>query len=593
MNPRLASETGRWYKIPMKILLVYPYCLEDRIHEEDVGAVPMGLFSIGALLKEEGYSVDILNLSGLGREPDRIREIIAARNPRIIGFSVFSANRWGAVDTARMAKSLNPEVTVVFGGVGATHLWDHFLTHFPEVDFTVMGEGEMPFLNLIRHLELGPLGDPGAVPGIGYRQNSRVVRTDPAEPIPDLDVLPNPAKYYPYRHLSLTRGCPGRCTFCGSPDFWGRRVRFHSPGYFVDQMEMLAQKGERFFYVSDDTFTLNKSKVIDTCKEILRRNLAVSWAAISRVDCVDEEILLWMRRAGCSQISYGVESGAAEIRNLLGKPFSAETIERAFTLTTRYGILPRAYFIYGCPGETEATIQETLALIRRIRPLSAIFYILDVFPGTQLYEAFKKRFGITDDIWLKRIEDILYFEYDPDLSREDVPAFGKTLRTGFYRSLPEFIDRIEVADREDLYPLHADFFSKLGMTFSHGDYAGIEAIPDRDGIARRLFRRSLQFAPDHRAFAGSAMVLQKQGDHKAASAGIEEGLAHFPDSRDLHLCAGIARIHRGEFAEALDHLFRHPDSARALQAIAHCYQALHQPNLAALYRRKSAARQGR
>ncbi len=576
----------------MKILLVYPYCLEDRIHEEDVGAVPMGLFSIGALLRQEGYPVEVLNLSGLGRNPNRIREILAARRPRVVGFSVLNANRWGAIDIARMAKSLDPTVTVVFGGVAATHLWHHFLTHFPEVDFTVMGEGEIPFLHLIRHLEAGSPGDSGAVPGIGYQKDGRPVRTDPAEPIPDLDALPNPAQYYPYRHLSLTRGCPGRCTFCGSPDFWGRRVRFHSPGYFVDQMEMQTQKGERFFYVSDDTFTLRKSKVIEVCKEILRRRLSVSWAAISRVDCVDEEVLLWMRRAGCAQISYGVESGSADIRSLLGKPFSADVIETAFALTTAYGILPRAYFIYGCPGETRKTIDETLALIQRIRPLSAIFYILDVFPGTDLYAQFKQNFGVNDDIWLERIEDILYFEYDPDLSREDVLAFGDMLRTGFYRALPGFTDAIAVADREDLYPLHADFFSKLGMTFSHGDYANIEAIPDPDAVAERLYRRSLRFAPDHRGFVGLAEVLQRQGAWQAASAVIEEGLGHYPDSEDLTLCAGIARMNRGRYAEAIDHLLKFPDSARALLAIAQCHQAMNQPNLAALYRRRLQTRSG-
>ena len=538
----------------MKVLLVNPYCWEERVHTEDVEAVPIGLFTLAATLRDKDVEAGILNAAHLRDRPDRIRAALAEWQPDLVGVSVLNATRWGAVDIARMAREINPAVRVVFGGVAATFLWEHFLTEIPEVDAVVLGEGEAVFPALIQALEGGDAPDPvalEALPGIAFRKNGAPFRTRDAEPIPDLAALPNPARWFTYQHLALTRGCPAGCSFCGSPRFWGRKVRFHSPRYFVDQMEILQGRGVSFFYVSDDTFTLKPEITIQVCKEIIRRGLRVSWAAISRVDLVDEEVLAWMRRAGCTQISYGVEHGDPEIRKTLGKRISDAAVAQAFGLTTRYGILPRAYFIYGCPGETEETVARTEALIRRIRPLSAIFYILAVFPGTGLYEEMKRHFGVTDAIWKERIEDILWFEYDPNLSKEEVLAWGKRLREGFHRALPDFVRKIEVIDDPEFAPLHADFFSRLGMTFLRGDYAPVAEISNQAGMAAELFRRSLAHAPDERAFLGLGMLRQDARDMEGAIQRFEEGIGNFPQSLHLNLGLGVSLMNLGRFSEAL------------------------------------------
>ncbi len=374
----------------MKILIIYPYCLEARVHEEDISVVPMGAFYVAALLRENHYDVEILNWYNFNREDQRIKDILAEKKPDMIGFSVLHANRWGGIEIARVAKQMNPNVKTVFGGIGATFLWEHFLTHFKEIDFAVVGEGEYAFLNLVKCIENKDHEQIQNIRGIAFRKGDKVVRTASAEFIRDLDELPVPAKYFTYQHVALTRGCPGNCTFCGSPKFWGHKVRFHSSDYFVDQLELLYKRGVGFFYFSDDTFTLKKDRVIEICKKIIKRNIKISWAAISRVDHISEEILYWMKKAGCIQISYGVESGSEKIRKLLNKNIKTDQIKKAFSLTTSYGILARAYFIYGCPGENRDTIQETIDLIHEIKPLSVIFYILDIFPGARFMLILRK-----------------------------------------------------------------------------------------------------------------------------------------------------------------------------------------------------------
>ncbi|MDQ7788401.1 MAG: cobalamin-dependent protein, partial [Thermodesulfovibrionales bacterium] len=217
----------------LKILLIYPYFLDDRLQAEDAGVVPIGVYYVGALLKEHGYDVEVLNWHDINKTPGEIEATLREKNPDVIGFSLVHANRWGGIDIARIARNILPEVRIVFGGIGATFLWEHLLKHFGEIDYIVLGEGEYSFLNLVRCLEKGEENEIPEIRGIAYRKGKTPVKTVAAEFIRDLDQLPMPSKFFAFSHVSSSRGCPSNCTFCGSPQFWGRRVRFHSPEYFV------------------------------------------------------------------------------------------------------------------------------------------------------------------------------------------------------------------------------------------------------------------------------------------------------------------------------------------------------------------------
>jgi len=558
----------------MKILLIYPYFIEERIRDDDVKAVPMGIYSVGAVLKENHYDVEILDWHEINRTPEKVKETLVEKKPDVLGFSVLHGNRWGAIEIAHMAKRLNPKIKIVFGGIGATFLWNHLLTHFPEVDYVVLGEGEWTFLNLVRHFEKKQDQGIAEIRGIAYRKQGKPFKTEEPDPIRELDSLPIPANHFSYSHVSSSRGCAWNCSFCGSPEFWGRKIRWRSPEKFVEELELLFRKGVSFFYFSDDTFTLDPKRVIEICKRIIERNLKIAWYAISRVDHVHEEMFYWMRRAGCVQISYGVESGSEKIRKALGKPVKTEQIKRAFALTTRYGILSRAYFIYGAPGETWETVQETTALMDEIKPLSAIFYILDVFPGTRLYSKLKKSHGITEDVWLKKIEGIMYFETDPAMNDELILAFGKKLRTSFYKRVHSYADSIELVDRKDLYPWHADFCSRLGMTFSHGDYSKIEEVGGNLETAEKLFMKSIGYTPDHRAYLGLGMIKQREGELKESVRILKEGLSHWPESEDLNLCLGITYMNLRDFSTALGCFSKFPESRAAGTYIDECRKGL-------------------
>ncbi len=558
----------------MKILFAYPYCLNPRIKDDDVRVPPIGLYYLAAACMDAGHTASIVNWHDAGNKPHIIQREITEYRPDLLAISVLHANRWGAIEIATQAKRLIPGIQVVLGGPGATFLYEPILKGFHSVDFIVLGEGEETFLELLNRLQ--QQSGMESVPGIAFRTGSKIIRTEERPFIQELDSLPDPARFFRFQHLISSRGCPWNCTFCGSPAIWKRKVRFHSPDWFVNQIERLVAQGINFFFISDDTFTLKKERVIHICQEIIRRRLDISWQAISRVNHVDQEILLWMRRAGCTQISYGIESGSPNIRKKLNKDIPEKRIITAFKETTRTGILPRAYFIYGSPGETERTIAETKRLMDIINPLAAVFYIMSIFPGTAMYREFKAKTGIKDQIWFSNLsqeEEILYFETDPSISREMILKWGKELRRHFFSRLPVYIREIELIDLPELYPLHADFLSRLAMTFAFGDYSKSN-IPDRDEIAMSLFRRALDYAPDHRAYLGMAVMLQKRGDHEKAVQIARQGVEKFSHSNDLTNCIAVSLMNTGRFQEAATLLKPFTKSPVSLQYLLQCAREL-------------------
>ena len=537
-----------------RILLVNPACLDARISGEDALIVPIGLYYIGALLIENGFYTKIINLADTKGDPvKKFTHIAAGEQPDVIGFSVTSPNRWSAMECARAARQILADVTIVFGGPAPTFLADHLFEACPDIDFMVTGEGEITFLELLTELKKNRRDRAFEhINGLVFKKNQSLFKTPPRPPVETLDTLVHPSKYFMYQHLAMSRGCPGKCTFCGSPRFWGNsNIRFHSPKWFADEIQALVKKGIAHFYISDDTFTMDKQRVIEFCNRIIKKCPAITWNAISRVDYIDEDILFSMRKAGCIQLSFGVESGSEKIRKTLGKPIKQDKIIKAFSLTKSYGILPRAYFIYGSPGETDKTIQESIDLLNAIKPLSAIFYMLVIFPGTHLYRSVRQAHRVSDDIWHKKIEDLPWFEMDDSLDFTRVKAFGDRLRSEFYTSLDIFARQVDLVDIKELGPCHADFLSRLAMTFSHGEYAADTRIKNQEKTAKALYEKALSYAPDARAFLGLAMLRQKQRRFDKAILILEKGLDHYPENKELNVCMGVSLMNTRRFKTAL------------------------------------------
>lgn len=563
----------------MKVLFVNPSCLDPRVTDPDALQVPIGLYYLASGLLDQGWISGILNLAPAGpanpsakgsanNTLDLFSQAVVREQPDIIGFSVTSPTRINAMACADKARQLLPDSLIVFGGPGATFMADFLFDACPALDVIVKGEGEISTAKLVNAakqiknrfgaihpaqvIRAALVHELGRIPGIVFRKGPSIHDTGQSELVKDLDTLPHPSRYFTYQHLSMSRGCPGRCTFCGSPKFWGTSlVRRHSPQWLFEEIKALAQKGVTHFFISDDTFTMDGDAVRALCEKIIRADLGITWNAISRVDYIDESILGSMRRAGCIQISFGIESGAEPIKKILGKPIDNDTCVAAFDKVRAAGILPRAYFIYGSPGETDATIQESIDLMIRLGPLSTVFYMLVTFPGTALYNRALQKGWTHEGVWHKAIEDLPWWELDPDMDFSRVKGWGDRLRQAFFDNIEDFINRIALHPDKGLAPLHADFLSRLAMTFSHGEYARDKRVRNAGQMAVNLFEKALQFYPCPRAFQGLAMICQKQKNFSGAMAFLDKGLSQFPDNKDLCVCMGVCLMNTGDFHGAL------------------------------------------
>ena len=576
----------------MKILLGYT-CHELGKMEFYSRFTPLGLGSINALLRREGHDSRILNCSAWSWA--RTARFLKQERPDVFGVSVFTFNRHEAMRLASLARQANPSCLIAAGGPHATHLPHPLLSRYPQIDVVVRGEGEETMLDLVRALGRGDRSLAG-IPGISFRKSrsgDALVSTDPITAcdrgsvfvdapdrpvIMDLDRLPHPSAdpaaigvdpVTQFEFVITSRGCPASCTFCSSPDFWGRSLRFRSAVNMIEEVRLLRERhGVVYLSVRDDTFTVNKKRVIDFCRMLIDQKIDLLWDCQSRVNAVDEDRLAWMRRAGCTHIQYGVESGSPRMLRRLNKGITIEQIRAAAAATRRVGLGLSIYLITGIDSETDEDLAATLGLIEAIRPHDGLVSPMTVYPGTALYEEAKSRFGLGDDYWVRDRREAYYVRDDP-WTRRSIRTLSAALRRIGRLSAygPEDFEQ-QRALVGDCYALHlslGEYWQRRGLlprareeylAILRGNPRSLWARLRLGGLATR--RRRFAEAADHyraavevvpafplaHTFLGTALLGMRRREEAAASF----GRAHALDPHDP-----VARSHARRPARPVGH----------------------------------------
>lgn len=361
---------------------------------------PLGIAYIAAVLKKNNYPVKIIDSPVENLTLSQLIERIKKYAPDVIGLTVNSINYKKLLKFGGIIKKINKNIKIAVGGphISADPAGSIKNSSF---DFGIYGEGDYTFLELIKALEKNkPLS---SVKGIVYKKNSKVMINPPRPPIQNLDEIPFPArdllpplkeykmsifyyKKYPVTTQISSRGCPYNCIFCDNNVF-GHTFRAHSPEYVVDEMEMLKDKykiKEIMFY--DDTFTLDKKRVLGICDEIIKRKLDISWSAGARVHTVDKNLLSRMKKAGCWNISYGIETGNPEIMKFIKKGINLSQVKKAVKESVDAGLEVRGLFMLGHPTETKKTLRDTIDFAKSLPFHSVNFTITYPIIGTELYK---------------------------------------------------------------------------------------------------------------------------------------------------------------------------------------------------------------
>jgi len=397
----------------------------------------VGLAQMAALFPD--YRVEIVDAIPLRMSWAAFEKLLEEKRPRYYVTHVTAPTLRNDMYGTFLARSMGA-VTIAFG-THVTPIPRQTMQAFPSLDFALRGEPELTLRELVDTLErnagrqrraepaftdqlhhLFTDADPdwrpawqaknplASIRGLVWRDGSRedghgnvsganTVVVNPDRPfIRHLDDLPLPrhdllplAAYRaplvpsPYAFVVTSRGCPGGCRFCIKHVSYGNSIRFRSPEHIIEEMQALAAQGVRSIHMYADIFTVSREQVMGLCTLIRQHDLRMPWTCNSRVDFVDPEMLQAMAQAGCTWISWGIESGSEAILRRARKGIKPAQVEQALRWAKEAGIHNWGYFIIGLPGETEETIQETIRFAKRLPLDLALFHIAAPYPGSPFF----------------------------------------------------------------------------------------------------------------------------------------------------------------------------------------------------------------
>lgn len=372
--------------------------IEDHDPDGDFLTIPYGVLTLAAEARRAGHQVEVFNLANaLWRDVDAL---VAAVDADVFGISAFTSNRRGMGAVAELIRARHPAAHITCGGPFVTALPAETLRHYRSIDTAVIGEGELTFIELLATLAAGR--SPVGIAGMAWRRGDELVIGAPRGRIRDLDTLASPFEHFAGNVVMTSRGCPSKCSFCGSYTTWGRKLRFNSVAVCIDHFtKALAKQPVPFLAVKDDTFTAHRRRAMAICDAIIERGLNFLWSCDTRVDCLDEALLHKMRLAGCQRISLGVESGSQSILDTIRKDATPQAALEITQIARQYGIAVRFYMILGNRGETPQTVQESIDLIRAARPASYSFSCLGFSPGTEEWEILGHRYGLGPEVFFR------------------------------------------------------------------------------------------------------------------------------------------------------------------------------------------------
>lgn len=366
-------------------------------YDQPYPVYPLGLAYVEGALKSAGYVTRIWDVLA---DTAGLEAVAAEFQPDYIGLSLRN------IDTVQCLNphSFVPELVeccqrlrtvtkapLILGGSGFS-IFPKELFALTGVDFGIAGEGERPLIGLLAALRSGV--SPDEVPGVVCRTGNGSVKAAECRlsgefsgaPYHDPRVLQAYAKHGSLPGVQTQRGCPLKCCYCTYPVIEGRRSRFRSGEEIVEELKQLAAHGMRYAFFVDSVFNTRTSHVVETCEAIIRAKLELQWECFLRPGNIDRALLQLMKRAGLRHIEFGSDSFSDTTLASYGKSFSFEEIRQASELANEVGVQYSHFLIFGGPGETPETVEETLA---RARTLPAAFFFatigMRIYPETDLW----------------------------------------------------------------------------------------------------------------------------------------------------------------------------------------------------------------
>jgi anaerobic magnesium-protoporphyrin IX monomethyl ester cyclase len=432
---------------------------------------PVWLAQAAAIVEKAGAEISLLDAIADQKTLDECISWLGDGAPDVLVVETSTASVTHDIKTIQTVRAAFPKLLILFVGAHVSSVPDETLHQCPELNAVVRGEYEPPLVELVSVLAQNKGLD--KVRGLSYRKHSgekqTIVHNEDADLLEDLDMIPpvtpiykrflnhrnyffSPA-HFPGVMLMTGRGCPHRCSWCVfNQTMHGRRSRFHSTQRILEEFEYIIEHfpDVKEVWIDDDTFTVNRPHVREICQEIIDRKLRFQnhpfrWYCNARPP-LDVELMHKMKQAGCRLMVTGFESGDPNILKVINKGFSVEQAETFMSNTRDAGLLVHGCFVVGNPGETEQSMDKTLAFAKRLLPDSAQFYYPHPYPGTDYYRWAQENNILTEtkfDRWLDEQGQHRCVISLPDASSEQLTAFCERAYKEYHFSRPYIIMKLK------------------------------------------------------------------------------------------------------------------------------------------------------
>jgi len=395
----------------MKILMLNPPFLSKFSRSSRSPAVtksgtiyyPLWLSYATGVLEKAGHQVLLVDAPAECVELDDIKSRIIAFGPQMAVFDTSTPSIFEDIVSLEKVKEwFRYRLLSILVGTHPTALADETMDLSPHIDIIARREYDYTLRDIADRMAAGHL-NLSEIPGITYKDGDRVIHNPDRSFITEMDDLPFVSAVYK-KHLNIGnyfyahvrnptvsffagRGCPNRCFYCVYPQvMFGHEYRHRSPESIVAELEYIRMElpDVKEVLIDDDNFTVDQEHVLAICDLIIRMGLNVSWTIEARVN-LRLDVMKAMKRAGCRLLVAGFESGAQQILNNISK---GATIEQAkeFCLNARKaGLRVHGCFMIGNKGENHDTMRKTLDFAKQLKPDTAQFFPLMVYPGTRAY----------------------------------------------------------------------------------------------------------------------------------------------------------------------------------------------------------------
>ncbi len=396
----------------MKLLVVnpprvqgYPVVREERFEHKDIGSVypPLSLLYCAAVAERAGWQVRMLDANGLDLSLGEVERALDEFRPDACVIRMGFDTQEPDLEVLKAARERGVFTMARLKIVGDTPwLRDEFMKQHPFVDLFFNDEPECLLEPVLKALESGKGMD--QAPAVTHRLADGGFATtaepprlmDPDElPYPAYHLLPSLKPYHtgvmdsPFTVVQSSRGCPFTCSFCA---FGKLPFRKRDVVKVVDELEWLKREhGLRHFLFFDDVLTLDQKRIEKMMNLMIERGLNLSWVCCTRANTVNKPMLQLMKRAGCREIAFGIESGSDEVLEGTTKGVTKDDIRQAARWCHEVGILFYGLAIIGLPGETEKSVEDTIAFINEIEPFYTQFGFCVPFPNTDTWNWYTDR----------------------------------------------------------------------------------------------------------------------------------------------------------------------------------------------------------